>query len=374
MDKIGNDSGVWDLDMIVFGLQGIIRHLLYHPINESPTIILIESYPHGTFDNKLYKFNRPTPDELDYTVAYRKIAQQYQLPIISYRDAVNNTQVSQSKYADYVQWQYNLIDISIFPHIHWHAHLFQADIIGSSLLTFMNVCKESLNDNKLKTELFIESNDTILPLPMSKATLQHAACPLKYLDRSFESNNINIEAREEYNKSVSGLPLYFRNHTGSVTNPGTVNGTSAESYVSGWRLIVERNNKIGYVSMFHNESNHHSNNMHTKIHRMHISLNASYMNQTRHGMLFKLEFLGSYENMGKVRVSVCGKEYGIIDGLHSAKYSVSQIAVFTLCSVKCISYDDFHIDIEHKIHHEPDAKIHKLRNVQKFKILSLHSC
>ena len=108
--------------------------------------------------------------------------------------------------------------------------------------------------------------------------------------------------------------------------------------------------------------------------------------------ILKIEYLMSYENMGKVKVVLCGAEIGTIDGLdvnHAKGYFIDH-AEKKVSIPQIKTYDDIHLKCPRSILDEDENKFnlefiyfidsngpvndHKLRKKAKFKLLSVDMC
>ena len=128
------------VNVVEYGVDGVIRHFLVKGI--MPTIVLLESWPRGYI--RSHYFELPQPDEIGYHLAYRKLAEHYNLILWSYRDAVLDKFVDkhQSHFKDYIRLELNHIPEHDFEHSPWHAQLFGADLITGALVTHMKACDE----------------------------------------------------------------------------------------------------------------------------------------------------------------------------------------------------------------------------------------
>lgn len=116
-------------DELSRGLESFIRRILHHTdrnlsyidsLSHShnrgswPTIILLEMWPYPNEDMALK--NRPSPsnpsNKYDYIHIYRRIAQEYNIPIWSYRDLVWNETADSSErmrpYIEYLRFLHNV--------------------------------------------------------------------------------------------------------------------------------------------------------------------------------------------------------------------------------------------------------------------------
>ena len=128
------------VNFVEYGVDGIIRHFLVKGI--MPTIVLLESWPRGYM--RSHYFHLPEHDEIGYHLAYRKLAEHYNLILWSYRDAVldNFVDQHQSHFKDYIRLEVNHIPEYDLEHSPWHAQLFGADLITGALVTHMKACDE----------------------------------------------------------------------------------------------------------------------------------------------------------------------------------------------------------------------------------------
>ncbi len=127
LDHSINDRGMQTIyaPMLERGLELFIRELYFFSTPHSfPTIVLIELEPFSKYGGGSHH----------YTFSYKKIASHYNLPIWSYRDAVNSVFATstQAHFLDYIRLVKNYAGGLIHPP--WFLHLFFADMIAGMLL------------------------------------------------------------------------------------------------------------------------------------------------------------------------------------------------------------------------------------------------
>lgn len=384
-----------DVDLIAFGLQGLVRHFLDREQGLRPAVVIVESWPHGLWHD--YSFDRPSHDRKDYSDSYRAVARHYGLPVWSYRDAVNSEYVErhQGHIKEWIRWGMEHLPMDALEHPHWHAHLFQADLMTGAFELMAAGCEETEREPALAQKLLHAPTDERTlrePMKLSASQLSSAACQAEKVGHRDES--LHVDAAVEHSKANSGKEgdLFFKPR---ITEDGSTLRLGAEvGAYTDWHLSREKNNKVGWVSAYSEHENYKSE------HLMVTHLNLSALQEDRNGLALKIQFLSSYENMGVLGVSLCGTSLGYVDGLWSdynrTRFSLSRIALFSICAPcenppcapqliypHCPNWDHAALVFTHKYlgsnryDHSLLTSIiapRRVRRQQKFKILSINSC
>ena len=106
--------------------------------------------------------------------------------------------------------------------------------------------------------------------------------------------------------------------------------------------------------------------------------------------ILKIEYLKSYENVGKVMVKVCGQQIDKIDALDTLhaggfhtdsavkKVSIPDITMYNDLHIKCptsyLAEDKFSVELVYVDDSIYDSSSVHLRKTAKFKILSINVC
>lgn len=345
-----------DLKMVEFGIEGLVRYFLKLDVG----VIILESWPRGHLvtseaDHKNHYVD-PKHDDISYTVAYRRVARHYNIPIWSYRNAVMDPYMdkNQINLADYARWK--LIPAQL-NHPYWYAHLFMADMYAGALLTHLSICKSNLYmQNKSIKDKNTKSYAEFDTIPTA---LSHHASTLgcSKFARMFEP----IDAVIEYKKQLSNESQYFLNRAGSIYEP----------YIVGWKLYEERKGKPGWIIQANNGLTDRDN-------IVHIPLNVTNIGfyDGNYKIVIKIAFLRTYQNAGQINIFLCNQSIGIIDSLwpeyQVKKYSVSQIAYISASEFLCKKSELVELKLVHELNN--DTTTLKVRGDQKFKLISISYC
>lgn len=350
-----NDASSTNPNITFIGIEKLVRNLLqlsasHH--NTSPTIILLELFPYPRqcdYNSGMYA---KSCVDFDYSNLYSKVAKHYRLPIWSMKDLTNSnyTEKYQFHIRNYLKFWHNQAgDI----HPPWMVHLLYADLLLAILRNEVSNCFSSESTNSIAIDSY--TNKFQLPAPLNEES--YDTCNYQF------PSLIDISA---YNL-VTGRPII---------------GSYITSNESSWNIIEENKHKIGWVSLFKNETDNFNN---TSI--LFEFDNKTISSEIMRNNLFsiKIHFLKTYENAGIVSLYFCNKPVihgNQIDSLW--KHHISQAVIHTLnlnitdyCDFNYLSYNQIQLKIHHlriKCNSETSLKCKVRKETQKFKLLKVSGC
>jgi len=430
LDSSCNDAGLVSIIENKIGVEALIRRIQYimaQALNQpsiQPTIIIIEQFPFpANIDEYLHTFpNQKLLKHRDYANIYEDLASYYNLLLWSVRD---------------VYWSYYDVNIEasqrypiapiaavndtssnpmhMHPHIPWFGNLYMADLLAAC---FLQTMKNRNREIKLKSIKLLSSSSSY-----SKESNENSIDSI-INNHNNENNNNNYQAtiidtnynytyhppQELYSHSSlsksycnESKPFLIRNISSTTFHPTNLTDYEFTPLV-GWREYIDHHNVPGYMINKYSDPQQRSLSFKFEFKLPKDMIQAdeydrSKLNEWWREKVLKIVFLRSYENMGAVKVLICGREArkAYLDGLHSdyRQYKVSGPAfiLFTKLNNYChpttttpgndneydYEYDHIHDRDRYnrgvEIHYEyPDNPSADIRKIGKFKLMSIEIC
>jgi hypothetical protein len=303
-----------------------------------PTIVLLELYPFKGLDVTMQ-----SPDSgSSYPVAYRKLAKQYHLPIISYRDLYwhplfreNLRRYPKLEYIVEYKWA---LPRNEDIHPPWVVHDVYADIISGALEFTHHLC-----NNKERTDEIVSD-----PWATFRSTRTNADVVVVLKEEATDAKAPFLTPEE-----ISRLPYGWKLYQDRVGKPGWIIEGSLLKKMWSQRVLTFN---------------------------VHYQSNSSSTTPTPFSSLATLEvsYMQTYQNAGGFRVQVCGtflpnypEQLKVVDTLIREHLTTLDVAIFKVdLNLKtCHSQKDGRFQV--KISHEHINDRLDLRGTEKVKITSV---
>lgn len=350
------------LEELIIRIQYIMSTALNIP-HIRPTIILIEQFPfaagyplqgHDVFPSEQYHNH-------DYAVIYENLAKHYNLLLWSIRD------VYWSYYDSNIDIAYRYpIDVlgsnpmHHYFHIPWFANLYIADLLAGCFLHVMKSIETSSANRSTHTTIISKNVTTNNSSSYRDYESIIAAYPKPLYISSLNSYCDDMKPYLlHYEPSSQFHPHNLTEYENKITDNNI-----------GWREYIDYYNVSGYTSL---RSLTFKFNFQPPIEYL---SNQQLLNNWLSKYILKISYLESYENMGIVKVILCGIDILVLDGLHKDyqhyKVSIPQFIIYNRINDVCTinTLDKFQITFQYMQSMDQLS----IRKLSKFKLIEADMC
>jgi len=340
-----------DLSVMAANVESLVLALLKPALKSSvlanatrqyldfhPSIVILEQWPFRDYYSSFHEFNS---SGIDYSLAYHRIADLYNLELWSLQD------VGWHEYRPFLhetltyQRQGGILFNNVYSpgiahhHPRWHVHLFLADLVAAAIV------RSAKYFEKLPPENYTTDPTYYLPPPYDRANIDSAGSSCSTV-------------MGNYNSAVE------------LNRVGTEIEVSAVSIPKCFLLGSEGDDKTGWISTLSESSS-------ATCSKDFIFNSSSAESQYR----IHVEYLRSYENAGVVSLKLCNQDIASLDALWEiSSPRVSMIALktiqFNTTAFPCIAgVPSFSV---RAVHSKALDRLSERKPSQKFRLIRIWVC